>query len=225
MNILAIDTSSSNLLVSLKTNTQTYNCPKIQSTKHLETLLPQIENLLEQAELKPINIDILGVVVGPGSFTGIRIGVATAKAFMCAFKKIKCVAVNSLDLLAYNTLSKSNTIDDVICVIPSTLKKFYVGVFRGKDRELEDCLMETEELKNFINKKGCKVVVPADTTLDFCPECEQLNVGNDDLLDYIERAKIDDSFVTINQLKPYYLGLSQAELDLIKKESKDGTDI
>ena len=229
MNILAIDTSNSNLLVSLKTTTNTYNSPKQTTSKHLETLLPNIENLLESAGLKPNNIDIIGVVVGPGSFTGIRIGVATAKALMMCFKKIKCVAVNSLDLLAYNTISKSNTIQDVICVIPSTLRKFYVGQFHGKTRVAPDRIMETTELESLLEskqQKNIQVVIPAGCTLDCCKDALQLEITCDDIINFVERAKIDNNFVTSNNLKPYYLGLSQAEIDLNNKERKNnGTNI
>ncbi len=224
MNILAIDTSNSNLLVGLKTSTNTYCSEKITSSKHLETLLPQVENLLEQASLQPVNLDLVGVVVGPGSFTGIRIGVATTKAFMSCFNKIKCVAVNSLELLAYNILSKSNSIQNIICVIPSTMRKFYVGAFRGRNRTQPDRMMEIEELKTFVDDSECMVVVPQGVSLDFC-QTHSVEVDQQDLFDYIERAKIDNNFVDINNLKPYYLGLSQAEADLLKKEEKDGSNI
>lgn len=225
MNILTIDTSSSHLLVALRTNTNTYFNEANDDPKHLETLLPEIQNLLYKANLQVKNIDIIGIVVGPGSFTGIRIGVATAKAFMCSNKNMKCVAVNSLDLLAYNTISKSNTIQDIICVIPSTLKKFYVGVFHGVDRIMQDKLMEVDELKEFVTNSTYKVICPLGTRLDFYKSYEEVQIDNADLIAFVERAKIDDNFVSLNNLKPYYLGLSQAEMELIKKEKANGTNI
>ena len=224
MNILAIDTSNSNLLVGLKTSTNVYCSQPIVSTKHLETLLPAVEGLLDQAGLQPVNLDVVGVVVGPGSFTGIRIGVATTKAFMSCFKNLKSIAVNSLDLLAYNILSKSNSIQDTVCVIPSTMRKFYVGVFHGKQRLQQDQMMEIDQLKTFVQGNKYKVVVPSGVNLDFC-DCIEVKVDHQDLFDYIERAKVENNFVDINGLKPYYLGLSQAEMDLLKKEEKDGTTV
>ena len=224
MNILAIDTSNSNLLVGLKATTGEYINAPLSTSKHLETLLPEIDKVLDQASFTLDNVDIIGVVVGPGSFKGIRIGVATAKAIMFVRPKIKCVAVNSIDLLAYNILSKSNTIQDVVCVIPSTLKKFYVGVYRGKQKVMQDQIMELAELKDFIQDKNYTVVVPTGTKLDL-PFIVEQTIEHKSLFNFIERAKIDNNFVDINNLKPYYLGVSQAEAELLKKETKDGTNI
>ncbi len=225
MNILAIDTSNSNLLVGLKTTAGQYCSSPVTTSKHLETLLPNVEELLEQAQMQPVNLDIVGVVVGPGSFTGIRIGVATAKAFMSCYKNLKCIAVNSLELLAYNTLSKSNSIGNVICVIPSTLRKYYVGVYRGKQALQPDKIMETAQLQELIQSTGYQVVAPSGVSLDFCDNLQNVSVDHQDLFDYIQRAIIDNKFVNINELKPYYLGLSQAELDLLKKEENNGSNI
>ena len=70
--------------------------------------MPAVDELLIAKDFDIRNIDYLGVVVGPGSFTGIRIAVSTAKAMMMVNKNIKAVAVNSLRLMAESYYKEKN---------------------------------------------------------------------------------------------------------------------
>ena len=74
---LIIDTSSENLQVILNT-TAGIKAGENKNTKHLKHLLPEIEKLLIEQNVKLDNIDNLCVALGPGSFTGVRIGVSTS---------------------------------------------------------------------------------------------------------------------------------------------------
>ena len=69
-----------------------------------ETLLPMIDGLLKRAGISLAELDILGACVGPGSFTGLRIGLTTIKTFCYAQGK-PCFAVNNLRLNSYNNKS------------------------------------------------------------------------------------------------------------------------
>ena len=69
--------------------------------KHSVTLLPALEDMLENNGVSLSEIDVFCSVIGPGSFTGIRIGVSTVKALAYAFDK-KVLQVTSFDVLAYN---------------------------------------------------------------------------------------------------------------------------
>ena len=102
MNYLAIDTSGSHLTVVITKNGEIFSkfLPD-GNLKHSITLMPTVEELLDKANITIENIDGFAVVIGPGSFTGIRIGVSTVKAFAYAFKK-PVLAVTSFDVLAYN---------------------------------------------------------------------------------------------------------------------------
>lgn len=102
MKILSIDTSSDvcgvsiledkKLLCSLDTNT---------GRTHSENLVPMINEALAEVELDSFDIELLVCDIGPGSFTGIRIGVATARAFSDSLD-LPCVGISSLEALAYN---------------------------------------------------------------------------------------------------------------------------
>lgn len=70
---------------------------------HSETLLPLIQQLLENCGLTLAQMDLLAVAAGPGSFTGLRIGVATAKGLAFA-RSLPCVACSTLEAMAYNAI-------------------------------------------------------------------------------------------------------------------------
>lgn len=102
MNILAIDTSGNHLSIVLFYNDKVISMhDKNINLKHSVTLLPALEDMLENNGVSLSEIDVFCSVIGPGSFTGIRIGVSTVKALAYAFDK-KVLQVTSFDVLAYN---------------------------------------------------------------------------------------------------------------------------
>ena len=102
MKILSIDTSSKICSVSILEDTTVILEKHTNDEKtHSQNLMPLIDELFKDANLTLDNIDLLACSQGPGSFTGIRIGIATIKAFADA-KNIPVVGVTSLESLAYN---------------------------------------------------------------------------------------------------------------------------
>ena len=110
MKILSIDTSSNICGVSiLKNDNLICNLDSNTGKTHSENLMPMINNALTITSLQVKDFDLIVCDIGPGSFTGIRIGVATAKAFVDSFN-IPCVGISSLEALAYNL--KKNVFKD-----------------------------------------------------------------------------------------------------------------
>lgn len=102
MKILAIDTSNRPLSVAVLDDTTVLAAITVTiHQKHAEYLLPEIERLLAMAALKPGDLDRVVVAAGPGSYTGIRIAVTTAKT-LAATLNLDLVAVSSLATLAAN---------------------------------------------------------------------------------------------------------------------------
>lgn len=100
---------------------------------HSTKLLPQIEIMMQNAELEFSDIDIYAVTVGPGSFTGERIGVATAKALAHAVKK-PMVGVSSLMAMAYNLCFT----DFLICpIMDARREQVYTASYKWADGSLE----------------------------------------------------------------------------------------
>ena len=110
MKVLAVDTSSTLCSVAILEDTNLIKKLELDNgLTHSETLMPLIKQLLNECELNLSNIDLLVSDIGPGSFTGIRIGVSSCKAFSDSLN-IPCVGVSSLEVLAYNIKD-----DGIIC--------------------------------------------------------------------------------------------------------------
>lgn len=114
MKILAVDTSSKNCSVSIieayhdkdNINFNIIISDNNDNEKtHSQKLMPMIDNIFKKSGLCLDNIDLLACCLGPGSFTGIRIGIATIKAFS-DIKNIPTVGVTSLESLAYGVNTK-----------------------------------------------------------------------------------------------------------------------
>ena len=110
MKILAVDTSSKLCSVAILEDKNLIKKLELDNgLTHSETLMPLIQQLLNECSLSLNNIDLLVSDVGPGSFTGIRIGVSSCKAFSDSLN-IPCVGISSLEVLAYNIKK-----DGIIC--------------------------------------------------------------------------------------------------------------
>ena len=102
MKILGIDTSTMAANVAVLEDDKLI-CEYTINTKktHSQKLMPMIENMLNLSDINIKDIDAIGICVGPGSFTGLRIGMATAKA-IAHVNNIPLIGVNSLEILGAN---------------------------------------------------------------------------------------------------------------------------
>ena len=102
MNILAMDSSAASASVAYmqdgKILGQYYINAKLT---HSTTLMPMTQHLLESAKLSLDDVDYFAVAAGPGSFTGLRIGISAVKGLALALNK-PCVPVSTLEAIAYN---------------------------------------------------------------------------------------------------------------------------
>lgn len=185
MNFLAIDTTMETLAIALSINgkdiTQTIETDK---KKHNATLLPAIDGILDEYNASIKDIDIFGVVVGPGSFTGIRVGVAAINAFAFAMKK-KVIEVTSLELGRVD-----NENEDILSLIDCRHNNFYAGLFQ-KDKVEYMAITKKEADKIQVKHILCK------------------NPSPNSLLK-IMKQKIDNNKFS-EKAKPFYLKKSSAE--------------
>lgn len=99
---------------------------------HSQTLMPMIEEIFNRANIKLEQIDLVAVSKGPGSFTGLRIGAATAKGFAHGLN-LPIVGVSSLEILAYNILDTGK----LICpVIDAKRNQVYTTLYKNENSEL-----------------------------------------------------------------------------------------
>lgn len=126
MKILSIDTSSNLCSVALLEDNQTIEELVIDDNKtHSQNLMPLIQNLFVKSNIGLSQIDLIACNKGPGSFTGIRIGIATAKA-IAEVANIPVIGISSLDCLAYNVKNAPG----IICsLIDANNNQVYCGIF------------------------------------------------------------------------------------------------
>ena len=125
MIILAISTSSSNASVSLLEDDKLIKELNISDQRtHSEKLMPLIEELFKTTNLQLSQVNLIACDIGPGSFTGIRIGVASVKA-MAEAKEIPVVGVSSLEALAYNVRG----FDYICSIIDARNNQVYSAIF------------------------------------------------------------------------------------------------
>ena len=199
MNCLAIDTSGTHLTVVVIKNEQVF-CEFLLDSglKHSTTLMPIIEQTLLKAGLDIKDIDVYSAVTGPGSFTGIRIGISTIKGLSYAFKK-PVINVTSFDVLAYNKRERKS-----LAVIDALHDNFYV---QGYD-DTAVCL-----LPQFIDVKKLEQL-SKEYQIISSTEIEGINVLVGDLKQgFINAviAKMGEQNLDRESLVPLYVRKSQAE--------------
>jgi tRNA threonylcarbamoyladenosine biosynthesis protein TsaB len=130
---LAFDTSSRTAAVAvLQDDTILYDSVNNTGLNHSEVLMPSIEYALRQLRIKISDIDLFACTIGPGSFTGLRIGVSTLKGLMLATGKPAC-GVSTLAAVALNL----GTTSKLICsMIDAGRGQVYVAYFRYNDKNI-----------------------------------------------------------------------------------------
>jgi len=190
--ILAIDTSSKNLIVALineKTNLYFDNNCNMQ---HSIKLLPLIEKVLEENNVKLSDIDLFCSSIGPGSFTGIRIGVSTVKAFGEANEK-QIFGYNTFELLLGNNMGK------VLTAVDANHNSYYICGFNNGEVILLPKFVREEEF-NEIKKEFPMVITDSEVYMN----SDKLQEN----LDYVcnrNKGNVDIPLV------PLYVRKSQAE--------------
>ena len=137
MKILAIDTSGKTASVAISDGARLL-WEKTVFTKltHSQVILPMVENALEETGLDYPDIDCIAIANGPGSYTGLRIGVSMAKG-ICYARNLKLLAVPTLELLAVPVLLREQVEEDaLICpMLDARRMEVYAGIF---DRALHE---------------------------------------------------------------------------------------
>ncbi len=200
---LFIDTSSFNLLVYLLKDDKVINSCKLEKIKSHSTLvLPEIKRRLNEANIKINDIDNIYVVNGPGSFTGLRIGVTIAKIIGYTLNK-RVIPISSLELLATTAF---NT-DYIIPVIDARRGYVYAGVYdKNLNNILKDQYISLNDLFSKLDDDRTYTFVSYDDMLNI----ENLIKPNEDVSKLINKHQ-NDSQINIHNVNPNYLKRTEAE--------------
>ena len=232
MKILAIDSSSVAGSVALYENGEIKSeYITLDKRTHSETLLPLIDKLKEEVDLDLDTIDAIAITGGPGSYTGLRIGGATAKGLGLALNK-PIINVPTMEALAYNVVGSSV----LVCpIMDARRERVFTGLYKFDGDRIstikDQCVLTIDELVSEIDEEVIFLGDGVDAyrkTLD-----ESLSVahsfGEDDdnyvkASSFVKLAKIffDEGRVEgADEFAPDYLMLSQAERELKEKQKND----
>ncbi len=163
MNILAIESSAITASVAILTDECVIAEYTINYKKtHSQTLLPMIDEICRMTDINLENLDLIAVSCGPGSFTGLRIGVATGKGIAFALDK-KMISVPTLEAMAYNLY---HTEKYVCPIMDARRQHLYCGIYYYKEgklqTKLEQSLLSYKELVSMLNDINQSVVFVGD---------------------------------------------------------------
>ena len=251
MRVLAIDSSGLTATVAVVEDTQTIAEYTVNYKKtHSQTLLPMIAEMAKMIELDLDSIDAIAVAGGPGSFTGLRIGSATAKGLGLALDK-PLIHVPTVDALAYNVYGCG----DIICpIMDARRSQVYTGLytFSRKAGEKEgtnrvepvfqvmkmQMAIPVEDLIRRLNNYARPVVFLGDGVPVYQEVlAEGLKVPYSFAPSYMNRQRAAvvgalgikyfkaGRFETAAEHKPEYLRVSQAERERAEREKKAVTEV
>lgn len=236
MKVLGIDTSSDVATVALIDDDKliaeyTLNFKKT----HSERLMPMIEEMLSACGCDVSEVDLFAVAVGPGSFTGLRIGIATAKGLAHATGK-KVVPVGTLDALAFNLPMCEHLI---VPIMDARRSQVYTGTYIWDEegfREIEEpravsideCL---DDCGNFLDVVfvGDGVPVHKEYIISKLGEHARFAPAGSNLQRAASVASLglmkSDDAVSCHKIVPYYIRKSQAEREYEEKHGAESDNV
>lgn len=210
MNVLCINTAFNQTYVAVRTNTSFKQKTMDSSLKQSENVLGATNECLQNIGLKASDLDVISCVIGPGSFTGIRIGASLCKGFCMACKHIKKVQINSLDYLAYIFANNNKLCENFFVALNGLSGNLFVCEYDKTAKPIGQAQMI---FGDDISKLYGIVVGLDDEQLDVCNNYISFDASS--LLAYTLQ-KIDQEEYS-NDFVPLYLRKSQAEAELEKK--------
>lgn len=192
-----------------------------QNKTHSVKMLPMIEQMLSDVEVELSDIDVFACGIGPGSFTGVRIGVATVRGFAKTMDK-PCVAVNSLEILAENVRHFPGT---VFALVSARENECFCAVYENGAEIAAPCGMSVEEI--IAETQGKQVLFVGDGAQVNCEKLSpfgEIAQGRQNVISAASAGEVALRKIeagktgTCENLVPLYLRKSQAEREYEEKQ-------
>lgn len=234
MKILGLDTSTRAATVAVMDD-ECLVCEFTINNKktHSQKLMPMIESMLKLSDIKLKEIDLIALCIGPGSFTGIRIGTATAKAISQVYD-LPIVAINSLEVVAENAKYFTG---NICSILDAQRTQVYTGMYRFNEESVIDEIITVEEpnvieiqsLIETINEKTIFIGEASQKYKQLLLENKNIVVASMDLNISrgaaiceagLRKFKNEKDIYNCYNVKPVYIRKSQAEMQYEEKMRK-----
>lgn len=224
MRILGIDTSTRTMSIGLIEDNKILGEINFYSNMdHSERLIANISFLLSSNNLTIKDLDLIGVAIGPGSFTGIRIGLATVMG-LCEFSNIPVVPVSSLEVLARNFSSS----DYVALAVDAKRDRVYGGIYAFNNGQAEKIVEDLYDLPEFLDLASAydNIVLAGDindqiklrTSHNFSYGHDSNLINRGSNLCFIAKRDFNKGMaISHKDLKANYMTRSQAQIDFENK--------
>lgn len=224
MKILAMDTSSVNATVAVGDENRILGEFTIAGDRaHSQIIMPMLQELLSRCKLSVRDIDVFAVALGPGSFTGLRIGIAAMKTFASSLGK-KMIGISSLDEIAENFILT----DKFVCpIFDARRNDVYNAVYKNGEKLVPDrichidtvlCEMSDKEVVfsgDAVSKYKEKILSSGNPKWHIAPIHLSMQGASALISAALKRCEKND-FDNINELSPIYIRPSQAEREYIE---------
>jgi len=181
--------------------------------KHTDELLVCVDNLLSKLDLKVNDLDFIGVCVGPGSFTGIRVAVSICKG-LAITNDIKICTASNFEIYSFGNIEKA------FYILDGFSDNIYVREIDG-DNYFDDCIKIDEFIEKYKSKsESFKVYIQSEKMQNLLKinQIQSDFAKNNTILCFIDKFK-NSQFVNLNEINPIYLRASQAEIERTKRLS------
>ena len=225
MLILGIETATQQVSVAIGGHEGVLGMFEVsRGRRHAETLAPAIEFLCRQADIEIAEFGAIAVDVGPGLFTGMRVGLATGKAIAQALR-VPMIGISSLDLLAFPLRYTDRTIAAVIDARKGEVfYSFYRPVPGGVQRVTEPCVGSVDDLVAELMARGQNVVCVGDGALRYqdniaagvrCEFAEQFlsHPSAAPLVQLAHARALREEWVNPWEIQPMYLRAPDAQIN------------
>lgn len=231
MIILGVDSSSAAGSAAVSRDGElVYESYANEGLTHSQTLLVRCDEALRESGIRPDQIDVYAVTSGPGSFTGLRIGMGLVKGMAFA-SGARCAGVPTFLALA-EPLRDSGR--DIVTVLDARQKRAYCSAYRSSGgmlfRIMEECVLPLSEIGDSVRTAGiASPVVVGDISAEVSACIEGSEDGGEELrfvhAGYVcaaaEAMARSGQLCTADELRPFYLQLSQAERNRIQKDREE----
>lgn len=224
MKILAMDTSSVNATVALCDEKRILGEYTISGDRaHSQIIMPMLDDMLKRSKLSVRDIDVFSVALGPGSFTGLRIGIAAMKTLACALDK-KIIGVSSLDSVAANF---DHTSKFICPIFDARRNDVYNAVYQNGAKLIDDRICDFDDV--LIDMSGKEVIFAGDAVVKYADRI--MSFGNpswhiapinlamqsaSSLCHIALQRALSGDFDTPDTLLPIYIRPSQAEREYME---------
>lgn len=209
MNVLTLDCSAG-MKIYLQTEVGVFSKINEDEKKHTDELLLAVHNLLDEAKLDISKIDVIAVLVGPGSFTGVRVAISICKG-LAVGTGAKVVQLSNFDVFSFERKEKA------FYVLEGFSDFVYVRKFDGET--IVDACLSVDDLIEQINEnKNYQIYASSEKVQNLLKKYEKQSVLCKNYTLSCVNLKISNKeFVLIEKIEPIYLRASQAEIERNKR--------